>query len=179
MDDNKKNINHITHITWRFFDHGTFDGWFQIHGEFHQFHQLTPQFTSSYCFSKTSLDACNPHLCSFAVFIYIYIHMYSNLEVDRHRFRYCWNMTKMDMLLKIPYSIYFRDLQGDDTYIYIHTYTMFDFVVFGWFTQYDQMCGYLIIHMFGCCSMICFVFPVLSYVMTHIWGSKFHWSFVG
>ena len=75
MDDNKKNINHITHITWRFFDHGTFDGWFQIHGEFHQFHQLTPQFTSSYCFSKTSLDACNPHLCSFAVFIYIYTYV--------------------------------------------------------------------------------------------------------
>ena len=55
-------------------------------------------FTS--CFSKTNLDACNPHLCSFAVFIYIYIHMYSHLEVHRHRFRYCWNMTKMDMLLK-------------------------------------------------------------------------------
>ena len=134
-------------------------------------------FTS--CFSKTNLDACNPHLCSFAVFIYIYIHMYSHLEVHRHRFRYCWNMTKMDMLLKIPYSIYFRDLQGDGTYIYIHTYTMFDFVVFRWFTQYDQMCGSLIIHMFGCCSMICFVFPVLSYVMTHIWGSKFHRAFVG
>ena len=30
-------------------------------------------FTS--CFSKTNLDACNPHLCSFAVFIYIYIYI--------------------------------------------------------------------------------------------------------
>ena len=166
----KKNINHITHITWRFFDHGTFDGWFQIHGEFHQFHQLLfkDQFR---CLQSSSLQLCRLHIyIHICIVILKYIDIDSDIVETWLKWTCCWN------------SIFYL-LQGSSgwwyIYIYIHTYTMFDFVVFRWFTQYDQMCGSLIIHMFGCCSMICFVFPVLSYVMTHIWGSKFHRAFVG